>query len=234
MREASASSCDFTPAHAGNRERSRRGAGRCELRGAKGMVLESANASRDWRWPVWPPPGRFYVLHGPLHGSGFGNQVGMLLQHLAIARRAERVTEAAAACCLPLENLRAVGDSLAPVACWKVRFRREEVARVRRGQPPQQAGELRCARAERRLRQRLRQPREPGDVGKHDRRVERLRFAGGRSGEAAAIPGLPAPEPPRRWRIHCCCAAPSRPCLDTPLAAALIPPIRTAHKETWA
>ena len=54
------------------------------------MVLESANASRDWRWPVWPPPGRFYVLHGPLHGSGFGNQVGMLLQHLAIARRAER------------------------------------------------------------------------------------------------------------------------------------------------
>ena len=48
------------------------------------MVLESANASRDWRWPLWPPPGRFYVLHGPLHGSGFGNQVGMLLQHLAI------------------------------------------------------------------------------------------------------------------------------------------------------
>ena len=55
------------------------------------MVLESANVSRDWRWPVWPPPGRFYVLHGPLHGSGFGNQVGMLLQHLAIARRAARV-----------------------------------------------------------------------------------------------------------------------------------------------
>ena len=65
-------------------------------------------------------------------------------------------------------------------------------------------------------------------------KLTRLRFAGGRSGEAAAIPGLPAPEPPRRWRIHCCCAAPSRPCLDTPLAAALIPPNRTAHKETWA
>ena len=55
-----------------------------------GWPASSRSAGRLIGQTGWPPPGRVYVLHGPLHGSGFGNQVGMLLQHLAIARRAER------------------------------------------------------------------------------------------------------------------------------------------------
>ena len=32
----------------------------------------------------------YFIVHPTLHGSGFGNQVGMMLQHIALAAHSQR------------------------------------------------------------------------------------------------------------------------------------------------